>query len=100
MAAKTKTSYRATFLLDTRGVEASVDSLYEEITQVLTQLGGEVTKVANHGARQLTRVSHNSKQDTGIFVQYDFTASGEVPVKVHEKFRLDNRVDRIMIEKI
>ena len=45
MAVETKSSYRATFILDTRGVEGSVDSLYEQITTVFEGLGGEVTKV-------------------------------------------------------
>jgi len=100
MAVKTNNQYRATFVLDTRGVEGSVESLYETITQALTDLGGEVTKVENHGTREMTRASRNTKQTSGVYVQYDFTAPPEVPGSVHEKFRLDNRVDRIIIEKI
>lgn len=100
MAVAVKKNYRATFVLDTRGVEGSVDSLYEEITTVLDGFGCEVTKVENHGTLEMTRASRNTKQTAGVYVQYDFTAGPEAPAKVHEKFTLDNRVDRIIIEKI
>lgn len=100
MAVKTNTAYRATFILDTRGVEESVDSLYEQITTVLEGLGCEVTKVENHGTREFARASRNSKQSSGVYVQYYFTAEPTVPAALKEKFRLDNRVDRIIVEKV
>ncbi|MCG8526347.1 MAG: 30S ribosomal protein S6 [Opitutales bacterium] len=100
MAVQVSNNYRATFVLDTRGVEESVESLYETITKALTELGGEVTKVENHGTREMTRASRNTKQTSGVYVQYEFAAPSDVPGNVHEKFRLDNRVDRIIIERI
>jgi ribosomal protein S6 len=100
MAVETKIAYRATFILDTRGVEESVDSLYESITKILEEFGCEITKVENHGTLEMTRISHNTKQNAGVYVQYDFVSGSDVPAQVHEKFRLDNRVDRIIIERI
>lgn len=100
MAEEKKRQYRATLVLDTRGVEGSVDSFYEEITKALNELGCEVTKIENHGTREMTRASHNTKQTSGVYVQYEFIAGPNVPAQVHEKFRLDTRVDRIIIEKI
>lgn len=100
MAVETKNQYQAMFVLDTRGVEESVDSLYEGITKILEELGCEITKMENHGTRELTRVSHNTKQTSGIYVQYEFASDPEVPAKVHRKFRLDNSVDRIIIKRI
>ncbi len=100
MAVVTKTSYRATFILDTRGVEESVDSLYEQITTVLEGLGCEVTKVENHGTREFVRASQKTKQTSGVYIQYFFNAETSVPAALKEKFRLDNRVDRIIVEKV
>ena len=100
MAVETRNAYRATFVFDTRGVEESVDSLYESITKILEEFGCEITKVENYGTQDMTRISHNTKQATGVYVQYDFVSGPEVPAKVHAKFRLDNRVDRIIIQKI
>jgi len=100
MAVKTNNNYRATFMLDTRGVEESVDSLYENITQALVDLGGEVTQVNNHGTLEMSRKSRNTKQSSAVYVQYEFQAGPEVPASVHKKFELDTRIDRIIIEKI
>lgn len=100
MAVETKTSYRATFILDTRGVEESVDSLYEQITTVLEGLGCEVTKVENHGTLEFSRASRNTKQASGVYVQYFVNAGPGMPAELQEKFRLDNRVDRIIVEKV
>ncbi len=100
MAVKTKTSYRATFILDTRGVEESVDSLYEHITTVLEELGCEVTKVDNLGTQNFTRASRNTKENAGVYVQYYVNAGPNVPGDLQDKFRLDKRVDRIIVEKV
>ena len=100
MAVETKNEYRATFVFDTRGVEESVDSLYEEITKILEGFGCEISKIENYGTLDMTRVSHNTKQSTGVYVEYNFSSGSDVPAKVHAKFRLDNRVDRIIIERI
>jgi small subunit ribosomal protein S6 len=100
MAVKTNSVYRATFLLDTRGVEKSIESLYEEITKTLEGLGCDVSKVNNYGTRPMTRLSHNTGQSDAVYVQFEFAASGADQNKIQEKFRLDKRVDRIIIEKI
>jgi ribosomal protein S6 len=100
MATETKNMYRATFLLDTRGVEGSVDSLCEEITKILEELGCEIARVENHGTREFARASQNTKQTSGVYVQYEFTSGTSVPAELQVKFRLDNRVDRIITERI
>jgi ribosomal protein S6 len=100
MATATKPTYRATFILDTRGVEGSVDSLFEQITTVLEGLGASVTKVENHGTCEFTRTSQNTGLNSGVYVQYYFEGPTIVPSALKEKFRLDNRVDRIIVERV
>jgi ribosomal protein S6 len=100
MSTETKNKYRATFILDTRGVEGSIDSLCEEITKILETLGCEIARVENHGTRDFTRASQNSKQTSGVYVQWEFASGPEVPAELQVKFRLDNRVDRIITERI
>lgn len=100
MAVKSVNQYRVTFVLDTRGVEETVEALIEEVTKILNDLGCEVEKLTNFGSRYMSRVSRNTKVNQGLFVQWELSAAPEVPGTFHDKFRLDNRVDRIIIERI
>jgi ribosomal protein S6 len=100
MAVETMNQYRVTFILDTRGVEGSVDSLCEEISTILNSFGCELNQMTNFGTRYFSRASQNTGQRSGVYVQYTVSAPPTAHAKVNEKFRLDNRVDRIIFERI
>ena len=48
---QTKRNYKATFILDNRGKEDSVESIIEVVKKEITAVQGEVTAVENLGRR-------------------------------------------------
>jgi len=97
MSVEKERRYLATFVLDTRGVEASVEELSENIKTVIESIGGKVEHVEQLGSTPFVRRSRKGPDD-GIFIQYSFAGDPESPVKLREKFRLDRKVDRLMIQ--
>jgi len=97
MIKKTNRNYRATFILDTRGVESSVEELTEEYSKIIGEVSGEVESVNNIGSTDFARKAATGIS-SGIFVQYDFTAPATAPADLQEKVRLDRKVNRVMVE--
>jgi|AntAceMinimDraft_17_1070374.scaffolds.fasta_scaffold38370_3 small subunit ribosomal protein S6 len=97
MIKKSNRKYRATFILDTRGVEASIDELTETYSKVIGEVSGEVEAVKNLGTKEFARKTQNG-MPSGIFLQYDFTGPVTAPGQVQEKVRLDRKVNRVMVE--
>ncbi|EDY81768.1 hypothetical protein VDG1235_1386 [Verrucomicrobiia bacterium DG1235] len=94
----TASNYKATFILDTRGREESVDDLVEGLKAELASVGAEVTAVENIGRQDFVRTP-DVKYTAGVYVQYDFTGSPETPAAVLEKLRLNKLVSHKMIQK-
>ena len=46
-----KRNYRATFILDNRGKEETIDQIVEGVKKVIVELKGEVTAVENIGKK-------------------------------------------------
>lgn len=97
MTVTNQRSYLATFIIDTRGVEAPVEELIEGVRETITATGCEVQEVRNLGDAAFVRKSRKGPAN-GIYVQYTFTGPPEAPTTVRDKFRLDRKVDRIMIQ--
>ncbi|MEM0967020.1 MAG: 30S ribosomal protein S6 [Verrucomicrobiota bacterium] len=97
MIKKTSRNYRATFVLDTRGVEASVDELTEAYSKVIEEVEGKVDAVKNLGNHDFARKSATGLSN-GIFLQYDFEGPATAPEGLQEKVRLDRKVNRVMVE--
>ena len=91
--------YRATFILDNRGQEESIDQLIESVKQELTAVSGEVTAVENLGRRDFARVT-NPKLVAGTYVQMDFTAPATTPAQLRERLRLNHSVYRTFVESL
>jgi len=91
--------YRATFILDTRGVESSVDELTEAYSKIIEEVAGSIESVNNIGSKDFARKSANGLP-SGIFVQYDFSAPATAPEQIQEKVRLDRKVNRVMVESL
>ena len=94
-----KRNYRATFILDTRGVEQSVDDIIENVKQEIATVDGEVSAVENLGQRDFARVT-NPKRPAGIYVQVDFTAPGSAPAALKERLRLNQVVYRTYVQSL
>lgn len=94
-----KRNYRATFILDTNGVEETVDQLIENVKQEIATVEGEVGEVENLGQRDFARVT-NPKRPTGVYVQVHFTAPGTAPAALAERLRLNQTVYRTYVESV
>ncbi len=88
--------YNATFILDTRGYEESVETLIEKLKSVVESVGGKVESVDNMGSKQFVRTV-DRKFPSGIYVTIVFSGSASVPAQIKEKLKLDKTVNRLMI---
>jgi small subunit ribosomal protein S6 len=92
-------NYRATFILDNRGKEDSIDQIIEGVKKEIVAVKGEVTGVENLGRKDFAR-KPDSKFTSGVYVQVFFTAPKEAPVQLHERLRLNNTVNRALVEAV
>jgi small subunit ribosomal protein S6 len=95
----TKRNYRATFILDNRGTEDSIDKIIEEVKGEIAAVHGEVTAVENIGKRDFVRVT-DAKLTGAVYVHINFTAAPEVPVQLRERLRLNQRVYRTFVQAV
>ena len=93
----TKQKYKATFILDTRGYEEPVETLVEKIKSTLQSLNCEIAKVENIGQKEFARVT-DKKFPNAIYVQIDFSGSGDITKRINEKFKLDRTIYSILID--
>jgi small subunit ribosomal protein S6 len=93
----TKRNYRATFILDNRGKEESVDQLIDGVKKVIAEVEGEVTAVENIGKKDFVRVT--DKKFTGAtYVHISFAAPAAAPAQLRERLRLNSSVYRTFIQ--
>jgi len=92
-----KRNYRATFILDNRGVEATVEQLIENVKQEIVTVEGEVAEVENLGQRDFARVT-DPRHRSGTYVQVDFSGPGSAPAALKERLRLNRTVYRTYIQ--
>lgn len=89
--------YKATFVLDTRGIDQSVDSLVEKLKNVITSVGGAVESAENLGVKEFSRTP-DRKFVSGIFVEIKFEGASSAPAQIKEKLSRDKTVNRLMIQ--
>ena len=97
--AATKRNYRATFILDNRGKEESVEQLIDEIKKEINAVQGDITAVENLGKRDFVRV-RDKKFTSGVYVQISFAAPAAGPAQLNERLRLNNTVHRVFVESV
>lgn len=90
-------NYKATFILDNRGKEDSVDQIIEGVKQEISAVQGEITAVDNIGRRDFARMT-DDKFPGGVYVQVNFSAPAAAPSKLHERLRLNSSVYRAVVE--
>ena len=90
-------NYRASFILDNRGKEETIDQIVEGVKKVIAEVKGEVTAVENIGRKDFARVT--DKKLTGAhYVHINFTAPADAPQHLREKLRLNGSVYRTFIQ--
>jgi len=92
-------NYRATFILDQRGQEETIDQLIESVQQEIAAVEGAVTQVENLGKRDFARVT-DVKFPAGHFVQIDFTAPPTTPAALKDRLRLNRTVYRTHVQTL
>lgn len=94
-----KRNYRATFILDTRGVAESVDQIIEKVKTEIATVEGEVAEVENLGQRDFARVT-DAKLTAAVYVQMNFSAPATAPAALKERLRLNHTVYRTYVESV
>jgi len=92
-------NYRATFILDNRGTEDSIEKIIEEVKGEIAAVQGQVTAVDNLGKRDFARVT-DPKLTGASYVHIDFTAAADVPANLKERLRLNHRVYRTYVQAV
>jgi small subunit ribosomal protein S6 len=95
----TKRNYRASFILDNRGKEDSIDQILEGVKNEITAVQGEVTGVENLGKKDFVRVT-DRKFTSGAYVQVAFSAPAEAPAQLKERLRLNGSVYRTFVQSV
>ena len=93
----TNRNYRATFILDNRGREETVDQIVEGVKKVIAEVKGEVSAVETVGKKDFARVT-DKKFTGGHFVQINFSGPADAPQHLRERLRLNNSVYRTFIQ--
>jgi len=92
-----KRNYKATFILDNRGKEDSVDQIIDGVKKEISAVQGEVTAVENLGRRDFARKT-DAKFPAGVYVQVTFTGPADAPSQLHERLRLNDSVYRALVQ--
>jgi len=93
----TNRNYRATFILDNRGKEETIDQIVDGVKKVIAEVKGEVSAVESIGRRDFIRVT--DKKLTGAhYVHINFSGPAEAPRNLREKLRLNGSVYRTFIQ--
>ena len=94
-----KRNYRATFILDNRGKEESVEQLIDDVKKEITAVQGDITSVENLGRRDFARVT-DKRLTGGVYVHISFAAPATGPAQLKERLRLNDTVHRVFVESI
>ena len=95
----TKRNYRATFILDNRGKEDTIDSIIEGVKKEIASVQGEVTNVENIGKKDFIRVT-DKKFSGATYVHVNFSAPAEGPAQLKERLRLNHNVYRTFVQSV
>lgn len=91
--------YKATFVIDTRGREESLDQLVDKVKSDIAAVHGEVLAVESLGQRDFARLS-DGHMAAAPYVQVDFSGPGESPKNLRERLRLNPIVHRVLVQSI
>lgn len=90
--------YEATILLDLRGCHDSMESAISRLTEVIKNIGCVVNNVNQMGQFNFTR-SVDRNFSKGLYVNINFTGSGDAPLKLKRKLKAGFHVNRLFIKK-
>ena len=94
-----KRTYRATFILDNRGKEDTIEQIIEGVKTEIAAVQGDITAVENLGKKDFARVT-DAKLTGAPYVQVNFAAPAEGPAALKERLRLNHNVHRTFVESV
>lgn len=97
MSTITKRNYRATFILDNRGKEDSIEQIIEGVKKDIVAVAGEVSSVETLGRKDFARVTDRNLPGA-TYVQVAFSAPPQGPAQLKERLRLNNTVYRTFLQ--
>ncbi len=92
-----KRNYRATFIMDNRGREETIEQLVDGVKKVIAEVQGEVSAVENIGKKDFIRVT-DKKLTGATYVHVSFSAPAAAPAQLIERLRLNGSVYRTFIQ--
>ena len=95
----TKRNYRATFILDNRGKQETVDQIVDGVKKEIAAIQGDVTAVDNIGKKDFARVT-DRKFTGAAYVHVNFSAPPEGPAQLRERLRLNGSVYRTFVQDV
>jgi len=98
-ATATKRNYRASFILDNRGKEDSIEQIIDGVKAEIVAVQGEVGPVENLGKRDFIRVT-DKKLTAGTYVQIAFSGPATAPAALRERLRLNGSVYRTFVQSV
>jgi len=94
---ETLARYRATLILDLRGVAEPLENVIAKLTAALNSIGAKVIQEVSLGQKDFVRVT-DRKNPNGIYLQITFDGPTTAPAAFREKLRLDRTVKRILVQ--
>ena len=94
-----KRTYRATFILDNRGKEDTIEQIIEGVKKEITAVSGDISNVENIGKKDFARVT-DPKLTGATYVHVSFAAPAEAPAQLRERLRLNGSVYRTFVESV
>ncbi len=98
-ATPTKRTYRATFILDNRGREETIEQIVDGVKKDIAAVHGEVTEEHTVGRKDFVRVT-DKKLTGATYVQINFAGPGDAPQHLRERLRLNQFVYRTFIQSV
>ena len=95
----TKRNYRATFILDNRGKQETIEQIVEGVKKEIAAVHGDVTAVENLGKKDFARVT-DRKMTSGSYVHVTFSAPPDAPTHLRERLRLNSSVYRTFVQEL
>ena len=94
-----KRNYRATFILDNRGKQETVEQIVEGVKKEIAAVHGDVTAVENIGKKDFARIT--DRKFTGAsYVHVNFSAPPQGPAQLRERLRLNLSVYRTFVQEV
>ena len=97
MSSTANRNYLATFILDNRGKEETVEQIVEVVKTEIAAVSGSVSAVEEIGRKDFARVT-DTKFPAASYVQIKVSAPASAPAALKERLRLKHAVYRTLVE--